>query len=177
MQYVRCLFYSSEVNFIINVTLNLMYITIKKDSHINYFILNKNLGILNSKTNLYLLTPYTYILNNCYNYVNNLYFNHYILYSLKIEILGIGYRFLIVKSYLYIFLGYSHLIKIILPTKIKAQIDTKKLIVSSNNKYILGNVFFFLKRLRKFDVYSNKGIKRIYDRLITKTGKSKIVNK
>lgn len=103
----------------------------------------------------------------------------YINYKLLIELIGTGYKFFFKNKFLYLTLGYSHLLKIKLPTAciIKIENNQKSLTLMYTNKYVLGNIFYILKSCRQLDRYKGKGIKNMLLHVKLKLNKLKITKK
>lgn len=175
MQYIKVLKNLANINYIINTKSNISYLFVFKESRFFSYILNVNINSLVSSGCLYLFCPSQSMLNTSYTSLLNLIYSNYIYYFLKIEVKGIGYRFLIEKDCVYVFIGYSHPIKIFLTKEIQIKGSSKEIIIMNYNKYVLGNIYHFLKKLRKKDVYKGKGIKRVYDILTLKIGKSRLI--
>lgn len=177
MQHLKILQNFSNVNYILNTKLNILYIFLNDRNCTHIYIIDDNIKILISNNHFYLFSSKKCILNSAFTHLKKLYYIKYISYSLKIGIIGIGYRFFIKNNYIYIYIGFSHLIKVSLPNVIHIKYDSKEIVISHNTKYILGNIYFLLKKLRKVDVYKGKGIKKVYNILSLKIGKSKINKK
>lgn len=88
--------------------------------------------------------------------------------------MGVGSRFIKKDKSIYLFSGYSHVIKITLPLGVLIKVDNKIITLSYCNKYNLGNIYYLLKRVAKKDIYKGKGIKKVYELLTLKIGKSRI---
>lgn len=174
MQHLKILRYFSNITYILDVKLNILYVFLNDRNNIYKCIINDNVKLLVSNNYFYLLSPIKHILNTTFIDFRKLHYIKYLIYSLKIEIIGIGYRFSIQKNYIYIYIGYSHLIKISLSNNIQIKYDNREIIIFHKIKYMLGNIYFLLKKLKKDDVYKGKGIKKVYNILNLKIGKSRI---
>lgn len=94
-------------------------------------------------------------------------------YSYWIKIIGLGFKYKLVKNRLYLILGYSHLIKIIIPKNLYLLNNSRKrkLKLISHDKFLLKFFIHFLKKIRPLDVYKAKGIRLKGEVFITKVGK------
>jgi large subunit ribosomal protein L6 len=90
-----------------------------------------------------------------------------------LEIVGVGYKAEMKGENLFLTLGYSHPIVFELPEGIKAEVEGVAVIkVSGSDKELVGETAARIRRLRKPDVYKNKGIRYRGERLIKKVGKA-----
>lgn len=103
----------------------------------------------------------------------------YITYKLLIGLIGTGYKFFSNNKFLYLILGYSHLLKIKLPIDCTVNIDNnhKSLVLIYRKKYVLGNIFYIIKHCKKIDRYKGIGVKNILLQLKLKLNKLKITKK
>ena len=99
-------------------------------------------------------------------------------YTVKQELVGVGYR-VEVKGQIVVFsLGYSHDIQFCLPDEVKAEAEPVKkgqnpvLVLKSADKQLLGMVAAKVRSLRKPEPYKGKGIKFVGEQLRRKAGKS-----
>ncbi|MBQ0123833.1 MAG: 50S ribosomal protein L6 [Bacteroidales bacterium] len=99
-------------------------------------------------------------------------------YSIKQELVGVGFR-VEVKDQIVIFnLGFSHDIQLMLPKEVKAEAEPVKkgqnpvLVIKSADKQLLGMVAAKIRSLRKPEPYKGKGIKFVGEQLRRKAGKS-----
>ncbi|AEX85281.1 50S ribosomal protein L6 [Marinitoga sp. 1135] len=93
-------------------------------------------------------------------------------FTKELEIIGIGYRAKLQGSTLVLELGYSHPIEYIPPEGITIEVPApNKVIVKGIDKYLVGEVAAKIKRFRKPNVYSGKGIKYVGEVIIRKQGK------
>jgi large subunit ribosomal protein L6 len=90
-----------------------------------------------------------------------------------LEIVGVGYKAEMKGENLFLTLGYSHPIVFELPEGVKAEVEGVAVIkVSGTDKELVGETAARIRRLRKPDVYKNKGIRYRGERLIKKVGKA-----
>lgn len=172
----------------------------KINSTIKTEIINNSVFLFNKLNNkqiqynfpLYIYLDYNdientlYILNDSFNYSNKrlfmlhkkLFFN--LFYSLSnyfeknVILVGIGYKFVLDNSFLNIFIGYSHVIKIYVPSEINLILETpNKLKVLSYNNVLLGNFCSILKSSKHFDIYKGKGIRFESDKIVLKETKKR----
>jgi len=99
-------------------------------------------------------------------------------FTVKQELVGVGYRAEVKGQILELSLGYSHDIHLMLPTEIKATVEVVKkganpvLTMISHDKQLLGMVAAKIRSLRKPEPYKGKGIKFVGEQLRRKAGKS-----
>ena len=100
-------------------------------------------------------------------------------YTIKQELVGVGYRVALVgKNLLSFSLGYSHDIQLMLPAEVTAEVpDVKKgenpvLVLKSCDKQLVGQVAAKVRSFRKPEPYKGKGIKFVGEQLRRKAGKT-----
>ena len=99
-------------------------------------------------------------------------------YTVKQELVGVGYRVEVNGQIVTFSLGYSHDIQFQLPKEVKAEAEpvTKGqnpvLVMKSADKQLLGMVAAKVRSLRKPEPYKGKGIKFVGEQLRRKAGKS-----
>ena len=98
-------------------------------------------------------------------------------YTVKQELVGVGYRAEAKGQVLELSLGYSHNFVIQLPDEIKVTAVTEKrsnpvITMTSTNKQLLGQVAAKLRSLRAPEPYKGKGIKFVGETLRSKAGKA-----
>ncbi len=95
-------------------------------------------------------------------------------YSIRIEIVGVGFRAAIDKRMLTMSLGFSHDIKYVIPDGIEIKAEKPTLIVISGaDKQLVGQVAAELHRLRRVDPYKGKGVLYEGKKIRRKEGKKK----
>jgi large subunit ribosomal protein L6 len=95
-------------------------------------------------------------------------------FSIRIEIVGVGYRAAIDKGMLTMSLGYSHEIKYVIPAGVEIKAEKPTLIVISGpDKQLVGQVAAELHRLRRVDPYKGKGVLYEGKKIRRKEGKKK----
>ncbi len=94
-------------------------------------------------------------------------------YQKILEINGVGYRAAIKGNVLELSVGYSHIVKIIIPEDLKIEAPTNtKLIVSGIDKQKVTELAAKIRAVRKPEPYKGKGIKYQDENIIRKEGKS-----
>ena len=99
-------------------------------------------------------------------------------FSVKQELVGVGYRVDVQGQILIFNLGYSHEIHFELPVEVKGEAEQEKkganpvLVLKSCDKQLLGMVAAKVRSLRKPEPYKGKGIKFVGEQLRRKAGKS-----
>ena len=99
-------------------------------------------------------------------------------YTVKQELVGVGYRVEVNGQIVIFSLGYSHDIQFQLPKEVKAEAEPVKkgqnpvLVLKSADKQLLGMVAAKVRSLRKPEPYKGKGIKFVGEQLRRKAGKS-----
>ena len=99
-------------------------------------------------------------------------------YTVKQELVGVGYRVEVSGQIVTFSLGYSHDIQFQLPKEVKAEAEPVKkgqnpvLVMKSADKQLLGMVAAKVRSLRKPEPYKGKGIKFVGEQLRRKAGKS-----
>ena len=99
-------------------------------------------------------------------------------YTIKQELIGVGFRVEVNGQIITFNLGYSHDIQFQLPQEVKAEAEAVKkgqnpvLILKSADKQLLGMVAAKVRSLRKPEPYKGKGIKYTTEHIIRKVGKA-----
>ena len=99
-------------------------------------------------------------------------------YTIKQELVGVGYRLEVKDQLLEFNLGYSHEIHFMLPDEVKASVEVARrganpiLTLTSYDKQLLGTVAAKIRSLRKPEPYKGKGIKFVGEEIRRKAGKS-----
>lgn len=98
-------------------------------------------------------------------------------YRKELELVGVGYRANSTGQVLELNLGYSHAIYIKLPAEVKVETKSERnknplIILSSDDKQLLGQVCAKIRSLRKPEPYKGKGIKFVGEVIRRKSGKS-----
>ncbi len=98
-------------------------------------------------------------------------------FSKKLELVGVGYRVTNTGNLLEIIIGYSHPIYFYVPNEVKVETKTEKgtnpmIILTSNDKQLLGQVAAKIRAYRKPEPYKGKGIKYSNEIIRRKAGKT-----
>ena len=98
-------------------------------------------------------------------------------YSIKQELIGVGFRAKVVGQQLEMNLGFSHNVVFALPPEVKVEADQSKgkppvVTFTSVDKQLVGQVAAKLRSLRKPEPYKGKGIKYVGEQIRRKAGKS-----
>lgn len=98
-------------------------------------------------------------------------------YKKEMELVGVGYRATASGQVLELALGFSHAIFIQLPHEIKVEAKTERnknplIILTSDDKQLLGQVCAKIRSLRKPEPYKGKGIKFVGEVIRRKSGKT-----
>ena len=99
-------------------------------------------------------------------------------FTIKQEIVGVGYLVAVQGQLLVFSLGYSHEIHLMLPAEVKAEVpeikkgETPKLVLKSCDKQLVGQIAAKIRSFRKPEPYKGKGIKFVGEQLRRKAGKT-----
>ncbi len=99
-------------------------------------------------------------------------------FTVKQELVGVGYRVSLNGNILVFSLGYSHEIHLMLPSEVTAEVpDVRKgecpvLVLKSCDKQLVGQVAAKIRSLRKPEPYKGKGIRFAGEQLRRKAGKT-----
>lgn len=98
-------------------------------------------------------------------------------YTKTLELVGVGYRVTNTGNLLEIIVGYSHPIYFYVPEEIKVETKTEKgsnpmIILTSNDKQLVGQIAAKIRSYRKPEPYKGKGIKYQHEILRRKAGKT-----
>lgn len=99
-------------------------------------------------------------------------------FSIKQELVGVGFRAEVKGQILELNVGYSHEIHFMLPAEIKATAEVAKkganpvITLTSHDKQLIGMVAAKIRSMRKPEPYKGKGIKFVGEQLRRKAGKS-----
>ncbi|MFN6945418.1 MAG: 50S ribosomal protein L6 [Cytophagaceae bacterium] len=98
-------------------------------------------------------------------------------YTLKLELVGVGYKATVNNNVLELSLGYSHGFFVGLPPEIQASAVTEKgknpiVTLEGIDKQLIGQVASKIKSLRKVEPYKGKGIRFVNEVVRRKAGKT-----
>lgn len=139
----------------VSIFINFYYKNIFLQLYYNY-----NINILFYKAKIY------YCFFQKHNYKKNLFFNSFInqiktklkFYCIKLNIIGLGYKYFVYNSMLYLLIGFSHFLIYKIPSNIKLICRKKKLFIISVVKQELFLFSNMLKKSRKLNIYKGKGL-------------------
>ena len=98
-------------------------------------------------------------------------------FTLRLELVGVGYKATVTNNILELALGYSHNIFLALPQEVTATALTEKgknpiVTLESNDKQLIGQVAAKIRSLRKVEPYKGKGIRFVGEVVRRKAGKT-----
>ena len=98
-------------------------------------------------------------------------------YTIKQELVGVGYRAKVTGQQLELALGFSHPIVLQVPDEIKVNAEAAKgqnptITLESHDKQLIGQVAAKLRSLRKPEPYKGKGIRFVGEHIRRKAGKA-----
>jgi large subunit ribosomal protein L6 len=94
-------------------------------------------------------------------------------YKKTLEIVGVGYKAELKGKNLLLNIGYSHPIYFIPPDEVKLEVPSQtQIIISGNDKELVGLVAAKIRSFRKPEPYKGKGIKYSDEHIIRKAGKT-----
>ncbi|MGX7577357.1 hypothetical protein [Candidatus Vidania fulgoroideorum] len=135
-----------------------------------YFIIKKQLSIFPKKINNFTKKCFgTY-----FSLINNFFYGIKKKYRKKIILKGIEYKVCVTKPDLLCFmLGFSHNITINIPKNVCVNLNKKVITATSYNNVILGNFCNKILKLKKYNLYKDKGIKFFNEKKLLKERKKK----
>jgi large subunit ribosomal protein L6 len=109
--------------------------------------------------------------------INNMVFGVTEGYTIKQELVGVGYKATNDGNILDLTLGFSHHIYFQVPMELKVKTETEKgknpiITLEGSDKQLIGQVAAKLRSLRKPEPYKGKGIKFVGEQLRRKAGKT-----
>ncbi len=96
----------------------------------------------------------------------------------KLELIGVGYKAnMLSQNVLELDLGFSHKIIFVLPAGIACVVNWEKgkniiIVISGNNKCLVGQIASNLRMLRPVEPYKGKGFRYVNEDVIRKAGKT-----
>jgi len=90
----------------------------------------------------------------------------------ELEINGVGYRAEVAGDTVTFALGYAHPVVFKLPKAISGKVDKNRLILTSADKDLLGQISAKLRELRPPEPYKGKGVKYAEEVIKRKVGKA-----
>ncbi|MDR2901559.1 MAG: 50S ribosomal protein L6 [Lactobacillales bacterium] len=95
-------------------------------------------------------------------------------FTVKLELIGVGYRAAVQGQILKLTLGFSHDIDYVLPKGVKAVCPQPTIIeLTSTDKQLVGQTAAEIRSYRKPEPYKGKGVKYSDERVLRKVGKKK----
>jgi large subunit ribosomal protein L6 len=95
-------------------------------------------------------------------------------FTRTMELNGVGYKMELAGQTLTLYIGYSHPVKVEVPTTVKLSLNKNILDGSSISKHDLGDFFMKIHNMKPCDVYKQKGFKipgRFYRKKVGKKAK------
>lgn len=113
---------------------------------------------------------YRSLISNCVEGVSNG-------YTRELELVGVGYRASNTGQLLELTLGYSHPVYFVIPNDVNVETKTEKgqnpkVILSSTDKQLVGQIAAKIKAFRKTEPYKGKGVRMKGDYIRRKAGKT-----
>ena len=94
-------------------------------------------------------------------------------YTKKLQMIGVGYKAAIDKNFLDLAVGYSHPVKLLIPTGVTVAIEKNvNLEISGVSKALVGQFAADVRAVRKPEPYKGKGIRYTTEHVRRKAGKS-----
>lgn len=90
----------------------------------------------------------------------------------RLEIVGVGYRALPTDKGLTISVGYSHPVVFDAPEGVALSVEGPRVIVSGNDKQLVGEIAARIRRIRPPEPYKGKGIRYLGEAVRRKVGKA-----
>ncbi|MGX7589381.1 hypothetical protein [Candidatus Vidania fulgoroideorum] len=148
--------------------------SINKNINLNHFYVFKkknNISILPKFKNFFCKLnwcTYSTIINNCVYGVN-------CFFKKKILLKGIEFKFSIYKNKIKLGTGFSHLNNFNLPKDIFLKMckNNKDFYIYSTDNVLLGDFGFKIKKIKKYNIYKDKGIKYFNEKILLKEKKKK----
>ena len=95
-------------------------------------------------------------------------------FSKKLKVIGVGYRAAVQGSVLDVSAGYSHPVKMPIPSGISVQVnDNTEIVVSGFDKEQVGQFAANVRKVRPPEPYKGKGIRYVDEQVRMKEGKKK----
>lgn len=90
----------------------------------------------------------------------------------RLQLVGVGYKAYIENNYLNMFLGYSHIIRYLIPSGIFIKcLSSTDILLKSSNKQLIGQVSAIIRSYKKPEVYKGKGIRYFNEIVLIKESK------
>ena len=128
------------------------------------FVKSKQKKVLFSGNDFGIFNTYMKIVTNLCKYV-------YSTESVELYIHGLGFKYKFKNNILYFIFGFSHLIRILIPSNLYIKFNRKFMILKSFDRLLLKDFIIKLKRIRPLDAYKAKGIRLKNEVISIKKGK------
>lgn len=89
-----------------------------------------------------------------------------------LEVNGVGYRADVRGRSMFMGLGYSHPIEILLPDHIEAKVEKNRITLTGIDKEVLGQTAAIIRDQRPPEPYKGKGVKYVEEQIRRKVGKA-----
>jgi large subunit ribosomal protein L6 len=94
-------------------------------------------------------------------------------YFKELILRGVGYKFAVLNSTLYLRLGYSHYISVQIPAGLTAKTRKDRLVVFGHNLSLVSTFSSLIRSLRLPDSYKFKGVSFSSEPVVVKVGKQR----
>lgn len=138
--------------------IKLFLLTDKKNIRILYVSLLHGWGLINLKRQQQKLNSFLLYKPEKYLIINKI-FGYYKTYFHFLKLKGMGYKFTALNAAVCLRIGFSHKVLYLISSGIKVNYLSKQLILlKSRDLYLLKNLFYNFKNLKKLDAYKKKGL-------------------
>lgn len=95
-------------------------------------------------------------------------------FTRRLQLVGVGYRAAVQGQNLELSLGFSHPVKVTLPTGVSAQVEGNNnlVVLSSHDNVLLGQIAASIRAIRPPEPYQGKGVLYENERIRRKAGKT-----
>ena len=93
-------------------------------------------------------------------------------FTRTLEVNGVGYRAEVKAGVLYLSLGYSHPLEVLLPKGVSAKVEKNRIELTSIDREVLGQLAAVVRAQRPPEPYKGKGIKFVEETIRRKVGKA-----
>ncbi len=93
-------------------------------------------------------------------------------FSKQLELSGVGYRAQVVGPDLILSIGFSHTVKIAVPSGITFSVSDNVITISGIDKGLVGNTAAKIRAIRPPEPYKGKGIRYVGEKIRRKAGKA-----
>lgn len=136
----------------------LFFLTNKKNIRILYVSLLHGWGLINFKRQQQKVNS-SFLYKSEKHLIINKIFGYYKTYLQFLKLKGMGYKFTLVSKGICLRLGFSHRLLYLISKGLKINYLNKQLILlKSRNLFLLKNLFYRFKNIKKLDAYKKKGL-------------------